>query len=297
MSRTLREAQTELERIQERYGYEGGIYSEKRFQNTFAKAVERTNLKMPANVTPVWGEAPAEPRMPTLDEIKKFFGMVSLDDFTTDHLTREEADYFNSVLQTVINWYERVEGGEDRLSFIFCSEGNGAGKTEVAKAMMWKFNKIFLTFNDCALIEYSHDLTKLVGIEKYAKMLTGQEVMNLLGKTDWEEELRSGVKRLKLLVIDEVGREEVHFEKRDPELQERTKRHRYNAIINWCYQKRVSLFITSNLTLKGLEQFFGDNATWSRLEEMCPLGCQLEIEGDFPDYRKVVKSGRAGGTS
>lgn len=293
MSRTLKDAQTELERIRERYSYEGGIFSEKRFQDTFNKAIERVDLKMPENVTPVWAEAPQEPRIPTRQEIKEFFDIVTLDDFKTDHLTREQAQLFNDILQMVLNWHDRVKSGEDRLSFILCSKGNGYGKTEIAKAMMWKFHKITLTLNDDALIQHSDNLNKLVGIKKNAKMLTGQEVMNLLGEPDWNKELRKGVSKLKLLVIDEVGREEVLFEKRDPELQIKTRQRRYNSIVNWCYQKHVNLFMTSNLTLNELKQYFGDNATWSRLDEMCPKGCRLEIEG-LPDYRYKVKSGRGG---
>jgi DNA replication protein DnaC len=65
---------------------------------------------------------------------------------------------------------------------------------------------------------------------------------------------------------------------------------RYFKILNHCYERHISVVITSNLSIDQLQDHLGARC-WSRLQEMASVGLILELGRDVPDYR-LRRSGR-----
>ena len=93
---------------------------------------------------------------------------------------------------------------------------------------------------------------------------------------------------LPMVVIDDVGSEQ-NIEYVGAVNQAREVEHRFFKVVNYCYQRQVSLIITTNLTLEKLAEHVGKRA-WSRLQEMAPAGFMIDLAG-VPDYRRQ-KGGR-----
>ena len=90
-----------------------------------------------------------------------------------------------------------------------------------------------------------------------------------------------------LLIIDDVGREgALRWEKRDPEAQLAEKQDRYYSIVNHCYERGISILMTSNINSRALATFLG-GATWSRLLQMAPPGNRVNMSG-IRDMRPLL---------
>lgn len=223
-------------------------------------------------------------------ELKKYFGLKSLDELTVSHMRDSQAMQFNSVLAGVRQWRDDVRS-RPGLSAIIASHQVGIGKTHIAKSVMSSFCEIITEHNQPPHI--AADGSPNFRLAKRGKMYTARNIMDA-----WSED---GVVNLwelvkphyTIVIIDDVGREgTLKYIKHEEQLTE--KQNRYYQLINFCYERNeanrpVSLFITSNLTLDRLAAFFGD-ATWSRLNQMAPRGYMWQLSG-LEDFR-MVASGR-----
>lgn len=103
-----------------------------------------------------------------------------------------------------------------------------------------------------------------------------------------------------VVVIDDIGREgQLPYIGRDVQTAE--IQNRYYRVIDYCYRlfkngkRSPSLVITSNMRLHELKAFLG-GASWSRLEEMCPVGAgQPGFMHDITGVRNWRKLPRHGG--
>lgn len=163
-----------------------------------------------------------------------------------------------------------VEGDPNRT-------GYGVGKTHIAKACLWAE----------ALFDGDEPVAPA------GKLFDARRILSVLADGTPQDEIGGA----SIVCIDDVGAEGyLQYVKQTDEGQAYELQARYFTIINYCYQRGVSLIITSNLPLaskkegaKTLADHIGGRA-WSRLLEMAPTGYLLDLTG-VPDYRKKV-SGR-----
>jgi DNA replication protein DnaC len=148
----------------------------------------------------------------------------------------------------------------------------GTGKTHIALSMLWSRCMAVDGEPVCYLGKFyiANDLIQDLGDEE--KSL----VMLIPGDCP-------------ILVLDDVGSERQIAYIGDESRQVIERRRRYFSIINHCYVNRISVIITSNLSLVDLEQHIGGRS-WSRLQEMCPQGFMIAM-GGVPDWRRK-RSGR-----
>ncbi len=157
--------------------------------------------------------------------------------------------------------------------------GCGVGKTHIARAIQWSH---YMALDDGTPVAPA------------GRFYTAPELMATLGDVEtkvnslapagaWVQDDLVG--RCPVVVIDDVGTEGtlpfVAAERQEQEIQSR-----YFRIINYCYEKDISLVLTANLTLPALRRRLGERC-WSRLLQMCPAGMMLDMSG-APDYRKLA---------
>lgn len=224
------------------------------------------------------GELTAE----ELAQARQFFGLVTLDSLTTDHMAAAAAARYRELLAAVREWRRENVPGQ---AFVVCSKSKGAGKTHIGKAVMDSFSRIYWTGERPRF--YGAEVEGIT-LERNGALITARQCMELVGEGEgWQEKLAA--RRWQIVVLDDVGREGLlKFIKQD-ETQVSERQARYYEFINFCYEVGLKLFMTSNLLWGEMERFF-NSATWSRLNEMAPAGNVYELL-QVPDYR-LLMSGR-----
>lgn len=158
--------------------------------------------------------------------------------------------------------------------------GYGCGKTMIAQIVHYTNSQI----------QYSPAAPGDLYIRPRGQYLEARQAMALFDKYDFD--LRAAFSEFgNLVVVDDVGREgALRWEKRDPEFQLQEKRDRYYSLVDYCYDQKVSLIMTSNMKSTDLGEFLG-GATWSRLLQMAPPEYRLNLTG-IRDMRPLLARGR-----
>jgi hypothetical protein len=242
-----------------------------------------THVTLPAGKFPT--ALPVE-RPCSFQDAVAHFGLPSISQLTTDHMTPRQKMYFQNILDRVTEW-RRMARQQPGLSFLLMSKQVGIGKTHIARSVVSSYSA---SVGDLAFLDDEPQFA----LEQRARLYTARELINQLGGDDARELWEIVPSTVQALVIDDLGREGyLDYVKADQQGTE--KQARYFHLINHVYQRQqngrfpVSLFITTNLDEAGCKELLGE-AVWSRLLEMCPRGYILEVTG-LDDYRPV-KSGR-----
>lgn len=172
-------------------------------------------------------------------------------------------------------WAERKRSGQEEASLVLVGP-TGAGKTHIARAILWSMVQAAVD-DDGLPIEGTQRPT--------GRFYMANELVQKLDSSTLASQL---VGNAPVVVVDDVGAEQT-IEFVSTEAQAREKQHRYFKLINYCYDFRVSVVITSNLSLGGLKEVLGDRC-WSRLQFMAPAGFMVDLTG-VPDWR-ARQSGR-----
>lgn len=203
---------------------------------------------------------------------------VSFNDFTFDHLDQEEADIMQNAIAQARSLLREIEQGNNRSMLLIAQgvdatrTGYGCGKTMLAKA-----------------IYYNNAFTRIVGASgsvgdinaiKIARgsFYVAKELINICHGEEFEPDV-AFAEFGNMVVIDDLGREGVlKYVKQDADIQLQEKRDRYYSIIDYCYQAKKSIVITSNMSSKEMAEFLG-GASWSRLLQMAPSQYRLNLKG------------------
>jgi DNA replication protein DnaC len=190
---------------------------------------------------------------------------VTLDTLTVTHPTIQQA------IDAARAWARRKNDGYRDASLVLCGPV-GTGKTHIARAILWA---AYVCLEDGEVVAPAGQF-----------YIANDLIANLDSEARLPDVIRGDSH---VLVIDDVGSEGtiqfVAATRQADEIQAR-----YFRVIDFCYQRQISLVITSNLTIGGLEDHLG-RRSWSRLQEMAPTGFILEM-GGVPDYRRI-RSGRS----
>lgn len=206
-----------------------------------------------------WARVPPEPRRYSGDGQR-----VTLASLKQHH------QLVKGVIGKCHEWAERKRAGILDASMILVGPV-GTGKTHIAKALLWS---IYTQLEDgtpvapCGRFYEANDIIQRLD----SQTRPGHMIPN----------------DCPIVVIDDVGSEQ-HLPYISEMGQETEIKRRYFAIIDYCYNWQISIVITSNLSLPGLEAHIGPRA-WSRLQEMAPSGFMFDLSG-VPDYRRQ-RSGR-----
>lgn len=227
----------------------------------------------------------------TRQEIGERFNLTYLESLTTAHMDDAQRKGFEDMIVAVRRWRRAVKE-KPNLSFILSSSQVGIGKTHVAKAVRDSFAEL-------AYYDGGNDIS----LVRHGRFFTAGDLMIAMTPKNFSPDppynnrhVDSGIGALvrystKIVVVDDLGREPaLPYVKQDKESQKLERQRRYFEFINACYERGVAVFMTTNMPLGDLEDFFGE-ATWSRLNEMAPKGFMYQIEG-LVDYRQI-KGGRA----
>lgn len=168
-----------------------------------------------------------------------------------------------------------VDGDLDRT-------GYGCGKTTLANIIRTECHDVRFVVNDYG---YS-DMASTFWVESIGKIYTSKDLMALFDESaDAVDHAILGIKGM--LIIDDLGREgSLRWEKRDPALQLEEKQNRYYTVINHCYERKIPIVITSNLTSREMASFLG-GASWSRLLQMTPKQYRINMTG-IRDMRPIL---------
>ncbi len=226
-------------------------------------------------------------RKATMADVRNDYGLPSLSDLKTNHMSQEQRQRYDGLLVNVRKWRQDALSNRG-LSFVLSSKQVGVGKTHIAKAVNASFCRVV------GNMEYINDVPQF-RMEFRSRLFTARELINMLGGDNQKSVWEIVPKHVTCLVIDDLGREGyLDYVKADQQLIE--KQSRYFHLINHIYETRkngrypVNLFITTNLTANEVKALLGD-ANWSRLLQLCPKGNILELNG-IDDYRSVSR-GRA----
>lgn len=154
--------------------------------------------------------------------------------------------------------------------------GYGCGKTMLANIIHWRNSQV----------QYAEGWPESLMLMTKGLYLEAREAMALF---DGDEFIPSRMfERFgNLVIIDDVGREgALKYEKRDAETQQAEKQARYYNIIDWCYEQKIGIVMTSNMSSLELSQFLG-GASWSRLLQMAPKRYRINMTG-IQDMRPLL---------
>lgn len=227
---------------------------------------------------------------PTRDDLLAYFksnGWPVFADMVTSHIDdKAEQNSLQSAIDTVKRYTEAIKENRNGASLIIVASsvpgdmdrtGYGCGKTMLAKCAYYSATTIF---------NYVHDRTSTLTGAPQGRFYTSREVMALFDAENYDERHMFSQFR-NMIVIDDLGREgALRWEKRDEQSQLFEKQSRYYNIINYCYQKKISMIITSNLSSRELAEFLG-GASWSRLLQMIPKQYRVNMTG-IRDMRPIL---------
>ena len=182
-------------------------------------------------------------------------------------------------------WAERKRDGYMDASMVLAGP-YGTGKTHIAKAILWSIVDEVPGHPDSASpagrFYLANDLLLRLGAiqDKATGMITPIRVSSLVGNAP-------------IVVIDDVGGQQIIPFVAGPD-QEHDRHARYFRFIDYCYTDMVSVIITTNLSIDGLQdsdfaRHIGGRA-FDRLSEMAPKGFMLGLDG-VPSWR-IKQGGR-----
>lgn len=197
--------------------------------------------------------------------------------FSTRHMTDEQRDLIYSAAEAVVSFITDLRDGRSPSMIISSvpnadTGGYGCGKTALAKAIH-QYN--------CKAYEHNgRTITKPKGT-----FITSYDLMKQFDSKDFE--IASFLPYIgNLLVIDDLGREgTLQYEARNEASQRAQIHTRYSAILNYCYDNKISVVITTNLTGAKMEGLIGGDGR-SRLLAMVPPKYRLNLSG-IPDWRPI----------
>lgn len=196
--------------------------------------------------------------------------------------TLSELDTTNPTVMAAVEmchrWAERKRAGYMDASLVFCGPV-GTGKTHIAKALLWSMS---YTLEDGTPVGYP------------GRFFVASDLMMLMNPTRSEIGMMetprpsSFIGNAPMIVIDDLGTEQsIPFIKADEQKTE--IQARYFRVIDYCYQWQTTMVITSNLSIKQLQDYLGPR-NWDRLGQMAPAGFMIDLTG-VPSWRKK-ESGR-----
>ena len=227
-----------------------------------------------------------EPTEEFIQQYMKNQGWPTFDAFTFDHLeTKAEVDCLKAAIDTTKEFSKLVQGGNGASMIVLASAidgdlertGYGCGKTTLARCVHYK-NGTMRWVRDIG--------QESAQMSQNGSFYEARQLMAIFDKDDYNPHYGFGFIG-NLLVVDDVGREgSLKWERRDPESQLQEKQGRYYNVINYCYEKGISVLITSNFASRELAAFLG-GATWSRLLQMCPKKFRINLTG-IRDMRPLL---------
>jgi len=197
-----------------------------------------------------------------------------------------------NAVQAARNWAKRKMDGYDDASLVL-SGPYGTGKTHIAKSILWSIRYEVPGQPNAPTAPAGHFfmandlLTKLAPVDNQWGV-SPASVKRILGWHDLPDDTLIPTYNPPLIVIDDVGGEMslsfIKGEKQDAEIQAR-----YFRIINFCYENLVSVIVTTNMAIEGLQdsQFARHigGAAFDRLQEMAPAGFMVGLDG-VPSWRQ-----------
>lgn len=214
------------------------------------------------------------------NELAAHYGITLLDSLTTEHLSQEQAAQYNNLLSRIRQWRQLVSEPQNAgRFFVLASPEVGIGKTHMAQAVFDSFGHL-LTVSGKDEKQFVHN----------GKLLKPKDAMALFESQGDTGNLKRSQNKLtrrhKVLVLDDIGREGIiQYVSQQGDGQLIEKRSRYFALIDFCYSNGISVFMTTNYDLAGLEEFLG-KAVWSRIQQRTAPQHLVELRG-FPDFREI----------
>ena len=181
----------------------------------------------------------------------------------------DELDTTHSKVRLAVNmahaWAERVREGNPETSLVIVGP-NGTGKTHIARAIQWSIIRRAV----------DRDGKPIPGSEQPdGRFYPSNELLGLMGATiDPDSGITTTTRAsgvigtAPIVVIDDIGAEQfIPFVSK--EMQEQERHARFFKVVDYCYIMRISLIITSNLSVGELARFVG-RRSWDRISEMAP---------------------------
>lgn len=228
------------------------------------------------------------------------FKVTPLGEFKYDHLNTEDAERLRRAVNKTSKWIEQYQQ-EPGLAMVLTGSV-GTGKTTLAQNLLNCFKQRMVPLD-----RDSHPITEL-GVEILdGRLIHARDLMALLSG-DYTDDygvqhraapnLRQMFWGVKVIVIDDLGKEEIPFTNAQTFTEKR--QNRYAHLFDYVYRslengERKHIIITSNIPLiveatgqkaKAWNPDFVDvigEAAWSRLKVMAD-GFMADLTG-LPDYR------------
>jgi len=236
-----------------------------------AKADQRREVLQSHSESP--RDIPPIPNNEVVEQIKAKFGIPSFASLSSAHLGGDAKKSMEKAINGMKNWSAQQKAAPSPLSAMLMSAptpnttGFGVGKTHLAKAAGYEaFSEVFWSGNvNSSFINWQ------------GKFFTSAEIV--------QEDALSRIGKSKVVIIDDVGRETtIKFVAAVEQIAERQKR--YFSVIDYCYQRKIPMILTSNLGRNEFLEAVG-GAAFSRLLEMVRPEFMFNLAG-VPDHRAKI---------
>lgn len=224
------------------------------------------------------------------------FDFKRLEELTTEHLDQENADRLREAVAAAQAWIQDFQDGRNQGQSFVLTGGYGIGKTTILHNL-----------RSAAVVRFTvgpEDDPDFIHEAPLGKFYTATQIMGVLdpGRRDWSPgmgdmgrgPLAEVLARTKVILIDDLGTEEIPYTR--AEEVETVRQNRYRELLDYCLGNRkhkIPVLVSSNIPLlvpsgedwdvnPDFSRILG-GAAWSRLYDFAQ-GSMFDLTG-LPDYR------------